>query len=93
MYNNFYYTELLILIPLVLSAYLLNLALNRSLDDELRNFSTVFSFFFGILLFLMMFSLGAGLPNSFKDQIQRQNRIPLCRQTPSNKLFRATKTI
>ena len=64
MYNNFYYAELLILIPLLLSAVLLRSALNIKLNDSDRSLNAMLSIFFGVVFFIVLFGSGGGLPNS-----------------------------
>ena len=63
MYDNFYYLELLILIPLVLSAFFLCVA-SKSAMEELVLSSIVCSVFFGVVFFVMLHLSGACLPNS-----------------------------
>ena len=64
MYNNFYYAELLILIPLVPLAFFLFVASYKELAGDLRFLSLMISVLLGALFLAMMFTLGASLPNS-----------------------------
>ena len=49
MYDNFYYAELLVLIPLVPSAFFLYLTSSKRLDSDLRFLSVIISGLFGVL--------------------------------------------
>lgn len=64
MYTDFYYAELLILIPPILSAFFLYLASSKRLDGDLRFLSIVISSLIGVLFFLMMCTSGVGRTNS-----------------------------
>ena len=63
MYDNFYYVELLILIPLLISAFFLCVA-SKSKMEELVLSSIICSILFGLVFFVMLNMSGAGLPNS-----------------------------
>ena len=64
MYDNFYYAELLILIPLLISGFFLFVALKSTVDNVGKFFGTVFSILFGAIFLLILLMSGAIRPNS-----------------------------
>lgn len=63
MYNNFYYAELLVLIPLAISAFFLCVA-SKSTMEELVFSSILCSILSGLVFFVMLHLSGACLSNS-----------------------------